>query len=409
MPLTVIPQVIRALRIQFKKLCFLNLLWIAFLGFSLQAQLSDKAQISIITCDSGQDLYSSFGHSAFRVQDSAKGINWVYNYGTFDFNTPNFYYKFARGKLLYSLSVTTFSDFLFTYELEKRWVKEQLLKLNREEQNALFRFLENNRKPENRDYKYDFLFDNCATKLPEVLKKVLGNNIEFNGAHLKNHFTFRDLIQQNLLTNSWSSFGIDLALGSVIDREAAPEEYMFLPKYVMLQMSNTTLAENALVLRERTVLEYNNKRFNNNFGTSPLFWLLLLLLFTLTISFIDLRNGTRSRWLDFFLFLITGSAGLLIFFLWFMTDHSATANNFNILWAFPLNIAACYFLLRKDQIPKWMGKYIMILMVLLIITLILWIFQIQQFSPLIAVVFAILGHRYALLYRYFTNSNPPLK
>ena len=101
---------IRALRIQFKKLCFLNLLWIAFLGFSLQAQLSDKAQISIITCDSGQDLYSSFGHSAFRVQDSAKGINWVYNYGTFDFNTPNFYYKFARGKLLYSLSVTTFSD-----------------------------------------------------------------------------------------------------------------------------------------------------------------------------------------------------------------------------------------------------------------------------------------------------------
>jgi hypothetical protein len=354
-------------------------------------------------------LYSSFGHSAFRVQDSAKGINWVYNYGTFDFNTPNFYYKFARGKLLYSLSVTTFSDFLFTYELEKRWVKEQLLKLNREEQNALFRFLENNRKPENRDYKYDFLFDNCATKLPEVLKKVLGNSIEFNGAHLKNHFTFRDLIQQNLLTNSWSSFGIDLALGSVIDREAAPEEYMFLPKYVMLQMSNTTLAENALVLRERTVLEYNNKRFNNNFGTSPLFWLLLLLLFTLTISFIDLRNGTRSRWLDFFLFLITGSAGLLIFFLWFMTDHSATANNFNILWAFPLNIAACYFLLRKDQIPKWMGKYIMILLVLLIITLILWIFQIQQFSPLIAVVFAILGHRYALLYRYFTNSNPPLK
>ena len=379
MPLIVIPQVIRALRISFKKLCFINSLWIALLGFSLQAQLSDDAQISIITCDAGQDLYSSFGHSAFRVQDSANGINWVYNYGTFDFNTPNFYYKFAKGKLLYSLSVSTFSDFLFTYELENRWVKEQILKLNPQERNNLFRFLENNRKPENRDYKYDFLFDNCATKLPQILKKVLGNNLEYHGEHLKNHLTFRDLIHQNLLTNSWSSFGIDLALGSVIDRKAAPEEYMFLPKYVMLQMQNTTLAANPLVLRERSVLDYSDKRFNYNFGLSPLFWLLLLLLFTLAISYIDLRNGTRSRWLDFFLFLITGSAGLLIFFLWFLTDHSSTANNFNILWAFPFNIAACYFLLRKDRIPKWMGKYILGLLVLIAITLILWIFQIQQF------------------------------
>ncbi|UCD62424.1 MAG: DUF4105 domain-containing protein, partial [Flavobacteriaceae bacterium] len=354
------------------------------MGISLQAQLSEDSQISILTCDSGQDLYSSFGHSAFRVRDSANGINWVYNYGTFDFNTPNFYYKFAKGKLLYSLSVSTFSDFLFTYEMENRWVKEQLLNLSKEEKNELFRFLENNRKPQNRDYKYDFLFDNCATKLPEVLKKVLGNDIQFHGEHLKNNFSFRDLIHQNLLTNSWSSFGIDLALGSVIDREAAPEEYMFLPKYVMLQMQNTSLDGMPLVLRERSVLEYSDKRFHNNFGTSPLFWLLLLLLFTLTISYIDLRNGTRSRWLDFFLFLTTGVAGLLIFFLWFMTDHSATAINFNILWAFPFNIAACYFLLRKDRIPKWMGKYILMLLVLMTITLLLWIFQIQHFSPLIS-------------------------
>lgn len=399
---------IRALRIPFKKLCFINSLWIAILGISLQAQLSEDSQISILTCDSGQDLYSSFGHSAFRVRDSANGINWVYNYGTFDFNTPNFYYKFAKGKLLYSLSVSTFSEFLFTYEMENRWVKEQLLNLSKEEKNELFRFLENNRKPQNRDYKYDFLFDNCATKLPEVLKKVLGNDIQFHGEHLKNNFSFRDLIHQNLLTNSWSSFGIDLALGSVIDREAAPEEYMFLPKYVMLQMQNTSLDGMPLVLRERSVLEYSDKRFHNNFGTSPLFWLLLLLLFTLTISYIDLRNGTRSRWLDFFLFLTTGVAGLLIFFLWFMTDHSATAINFNILWAFPFNIAACYFLLRKDRIPKWMGKYILMLLVLMTITLLLWIFQIQHFSPLISVVFATLGLRYALLYRYFTNTNPGL-
>lgn len=402
----VIPQVIRALRIQLKHLC---VLWIAFASFYGQAQLSDGALISIITCDSGQDLYSSFGHSAFRVQDPARGIDWAYNYGTFNFNTPNFYGKFARGKLLYSLSVSKFSDFLFTYELENRWVKEQILELNREEKDALFRFLENNRLPENRDYKYDFLFDNCATKLPEILKKVLGNKLIFDEQYIKTHCTFRDLIHQNLYYNSWSSFGIDLALGSVIDVEATPEEYMFLPYYVMQQMNHTDLADTPLVVRERTVLDYPNRKFNSTFGTSPLFWLLFLLFFTLAISYIDLRNGTRSRWLDFFLFLVTGIAGVLIFFLWFMTDHSSTADNFNILWAFPLNIIACYFLIRKERIPKWMGKYIVSLLVLLGLTLILWIFQVQQFSPLISIVFATLGLRYALLYKYFTNSNPGLK
>jgi hypothetical protein len=128
-------------------------IWAPFPGFAQVSVLSEIAQISVITCGPGRDLYASFGHSAFRVQDSAQGIDYVYNYGTFDFNAPNFYYNFAIGRPIFILSASKFSDFLYSYQLENRWVKEQILALTSFEKNDLFRFLENNRKLENRSYK----------------------------------------------------------------------------------------------------------------------------------------------------------------------------------------------------------------------------------------------------------------
>ena len=157
-----------------KKL-YLLFLFLFFLNNISEAQpstLSEEAEISIITIGPGKNLYDKFGHSAFRVKDEANGIDWAYNYGTYDFNTPNFYTKFAQGKLNYNLSVSYFEPFFENYIAENRWVKEQVLNLTVEEKNALFQFLENNAKPENRGYLYDFFFDNCATKIRDVLVSV---------------------------------------------------------------------------------------------------------------------------------------------------------------------------------------------------------------------------------------------
>ena len=219
----------------------LILLFFLVTTYSQEPFLSEKAVVSVLTCGPGTDLYSTFGHTSFRVQDSEKGIDWIYNYGTFDFNTPNFYSKFARGKLLYSLSKQRLENFLYTYELENRWVKEQLLNLSSEEKNELFSFLEINYLPENRKYKYDFLYDNCSTKIPTILKEILGNELQFETYQDSTSYTFRDLIQQNLIRNSWSSFGIDLALGAVIDKKATTLQYTFLPNYVLRQLDHTEL------------------------------------------------------------------------------------------------------------------------------------------------------------------------
>ncbi len=139
-----------------KNLYFL-LFFISIFGYSQNIKLSPSAELSVITCGpSDEDLYATFGHSAFRIQDIPNKIDRVYNYGTFNFNTPNFYTKFVRGKLLYQLSAYDFSSFLYSYHQEERWVRGQVLDLTPEDVQKVFDFLENNAKPENRLYKYKF-------------------------------------------------------------------------------------------------------------------------------------------------------------------------------------------------------------------------------------------------------------
>ena len=191
-----------------KNSLLLIFLLITIAGLGQSAKLSPNARISVLTCGPGSDLYSKFGHSAFRIQDASQDMDLVYNYGTFNFNAPNFYYNFAIGRPIFSLSVSKFPDFLYSYQLENRWVKEQLLALDNGDKNALYLFLRENSLPENRDYKYDYLHDNCSTKIPEVLQKVLGQQLVFRDGEQYTDTSFRDLIRANLKSNSWSSFGI---------------------------------------------------------------------------------------------------------------------------------------------------------------------------------------------------------
>ena len=206
------------------------LLILLLLNVSVKAQfvpLSKSAEISILTVGPGAELYDKFGHSAFRIQDPETGQDVVFNYGVYDFETPNFYTKFAQGKLLYQLGVSYYEPFFESYVAQNRWIKQQTLNLTLSEKQAVSDFLWNNAKPENKKYKYDFFFDNCATKIRDVLWEVLGNKLEFKENHIQEKFTFRQLIQQNLKANTWGSLGIDIALGAVIDRKAKPIEYQF--------------------------------------------------------------------------------------------------------------------------------------------------------------------------------------
>ena len=93
-------------------------------------QLSDSAEVTLITCTPGTELYSIFGHSAIRIKDPVYLLDRVYNFGTFDFNTPNFYVKFVKGRLDYMLSTSKYKYFEYSYKVENRGVVEQKLNIN---------------------------------------------------------------------------------------------------------------------------------------------------------------------------------------------------------------------------------------------------------------------------------------
>lgn len=345
----------------------------------------------------GDQVYSHFGHSAIRVKDSSLGIDVVYNYGTFDFTTPNFTLKFARGKLNYTLARQNFRYFLLSYQEEKRWVKEQVLNIDLDEKQKLFSFLETNYLPQNRDYKYDFFYNNCATKIWDVLKTSYGKNLVFKDDYLTDLESHRQLIRDFVPINTWLGFGIDLALGSLIDDKATAYEHMFLPQYTMEQIEVATLEGKNLAEKTSPLFEPPAQEKSDWFILSPAFWLSLILIVVVLLTFNDLKNNTRRRWLDFLLFLIPGLIGLGVIFLWFFTDHTQTAANFNIMWAFPIHLVVA-FIVAKKRGPNWVAKYALFSLGMIIASSIVWLFGIQIFSPLIIILWLTLAVRYVFLF-----------
>ncbi|MBC8755113.1 DUF4105 domain-containing protein [Kordia sp. YSTF-M3] len=389
-----------------KKASLLLLFLYAGMLFGQEAnrvKISSEAYFSVITCSAGEELYSSFGHSAFRFQDPVYGYDMVYNYGTFDFDTPLFYVKFARGKLPYQLGRSSFKRFIYTYKQEKRWVKAQVLDFTPEQVRQLFEYLENNYKEENRNYKYDFFFNNCATKKRDIIQENFGDAFIFNEDHLTEENSFRDLIHANLDSNSWSSFGIDIALGAVIDKVAEPKEYQFLPEYVFKAFANATKQDGTPLVKETNlILEApENAATSKNILFSPYIIFSILLLIVLIITFLDYKNSKRTRWLDFTILLVNGIAGIVILLLWFATDHTATYTNMNVFWLFAPNVLFAYKFLAKKQECKALWRHSAFLLVLLVVLTFLWLIDFEQFALAAIPLLIALAVRYAYLTYYF--------
>ncbi|MCK0132249.1 DUF4105 domain-containing protein [Flavobacteriaceae bacterium F08102] len=365
-------------------------------SYSLAQQLTKEAEISVITVAPGSLLLDAFGHSAFRVYDKANGIDRAYNYGTYDFNTPNFYGKFAQGKLRYDLAAYPFPIFAKSYVAEKRSIREQILNLSLTEKQAFFDFLENNAKPANKSYLYDFFFDNCATRIRTVGQNILKDKVQFSYKFANGQEkTFRNLIHDYSSKHTWGTFGIDLALGSVIDRQATPVEYTFLPDYIHATFAESTLHEKPIVKKDHYLYKSEPAPIKSTIF-SPLLVFSLLAILVIFLTLRDIKRGKRSRFLDFCLFFIPGIIGLLILLLWFATDHSATANNFNILWAFAPNLVIAFVLVKK-QLPPWIIPYVWGLVALIDVTIVLWIIQVQLFPIALIPIVLMLGVRYMYL------------
>jgi len=373
-------------------------------NFSQKLVLSDQSEISVITAGPGDVLYEAFGHSAIRVKDPTLNLDIIFNYGLFDFNQPNFYVNFVKGRLLYRLGKQSFRRFITSYDYQQRWVKDQVLDLSLVDRIKIFEYLNENSLPANAEYLYDPYFNNCATKLRDITKEILGNKIQFPSSFSDENFSLRQLMNQELPWNTWGSFGINLALGNTLDKELIADNYMYLPDYVHKGFQKATITENKittpLVLEERQLLRYTEKQIKIQWY-NPFFVFSLLLLITIVVTFRDQKRNIRSKWLDFTLFFVTGVLGIIICFLWFFTDHYTAPNNFNLLWAFVLNFFVAFILL-KSRIPSWISKYLLFYLFLLFGAIVTSFIGLQQFSNAVFPIMALLFLRTFYIYRLLT-------
>ncbi len=360
-----------------KFITFFLFLFVIQITFSQYKKLSDKAEVSIITAGPGKELYEGFGHSTIRIKDI--DFDTAYNYGIFDFNAPNFYLNFTKGKLIYKLESYPFHYFVRGYKRDKRWIKEQILNLNQSEKQQFFEYLENNAKPKNATYLYDPFFNNCATILREITEKILKDKVTFKDNHILEKKSFRQLMNLEIPWNTWGSFGINLALGSKLDHIATAKQYMYLPDYVYSGFKNADVTRGAktesLIKKDRFILNYEELTIKPSFF-NPFFVFTFILLMGLYITYRDVKRKQRTKWLDFLLFFSTGIIGVLIVFLWFFTDHSTTPTNFNFLWAFAPNIVVAFYLF-KDTPKLWVRFYVKALLFLLVIIPVIWFGKVQ--------------------------------
>lgn len=367
-----------------------------------QRQLSPEAEISVLTIGPGALLNDSFGHNAFRIKDKTYNVDLVFNYGVYDFRAPNFYLKFAQGKLNYLMAADSFSDFYASYSRQDRTIQEQVLNLSMDEKQQLYDYLLTNYKPENRYYLYDFFYDNCATRIRDVVNDALEKNVAYNVPQNLEVKTFRALIHDHVNRNSWGGFGIDLALGAVIDKKATPDEHMYLPKYIFEFFENATYTNNNLVKESKVLYEKKTAFEEQNFWSSPLAIFGFLGMIILILTYFDHKNKRRSKWLDVFLFGFTGIIGIIVLLLWFATDHSATAQNYNLLWAFPLNLFVIFQLFRS-KISAWFLRYLKFLVILLCLLTLHWLIGVQIYAIGLIPLLVGLIIRYIYLIFYYNS------
>jgi hypothetical protein len=370
----------------FKLLIALLVVLAAHVNSSAQETDTCNLRISLLTCGPGEDLYSLWGHTGIRIVEKNTGRDVVYNYGTFDFEDPDFYAKFTRGKLLYFVSVSSYTNFLYEYQYEGRSVIEQLLNISCEEKQRLFAALQTNAKEENKYYSYDFALDNCSTRPMHVILKSYSDSVKFKDIFPGPTPSFRNFIHENLdkYNQSWAKFGIDLALGSRLDRRPSDLEAMFLPYYVMKGFDSATVHNTPLVASKKTILNEKKHEEQKSFFTPLVFTVALLIIFG-ALSF------TRSAWaknilnvFDITYFLILGLLGCFLLFMWFGTDHYWCKNNYNLLWALPTHLPMAFVVLRNKP---WIKKYFFICAIIYALLVIFWGFLPQgmnsAFFPLV--------------------------
>lgn len=345
----------------------------------------DSIRFSLLTCGAGEEIYSLFGHTAIRYENFTRGIDAVFNYGIFSFNTPNFILRFTLGETDYQLGVTSYKQFAYEYTWTGRDVWQQTLNLNAEEKKKLLALLEENYLPQNRIYRYNFFYDNCATRPRDQIERAVQGTLEYadDMTSFQTGISFRDIVHQYTIGHSWARFGIDLCLGSQADKDITRRQMMFAPFYLKdflakAQLKNAQGMERPLVSSEDHIIQ-SPQQTSTEEAPSPL--QTAFLLFTIvTIATAYGIYRRKSLWLlDLLLFLAAGVAGCILAFLASFSQHPAVSPNYLLFLFHPLHLLCLPWMIKRVR-KKEKSIYMWANITVLTFFILLWGIIPQEFN-----------------------------
>ena len=312
--------------------------------------LSDSATLSLITCSPGPQIYALFGHTAIRLVDPARGLDIVFNYGMFNFNKPNFYLKFIQGATDYELGAYETKYFLPEYRERNSSVTEQMLNLTTAEKQQLADALFVNYQPENREYRYNFVYDNCSTRPRDKILSVIKDKVVYD--YVSEPQTFRNWVGTYTGENTWAKFGIDMLLGREADELSTRWSSMFLPEVLCREFGAVKIiapdgTTRSLVNAEKIIVSRQDSIVKTNYLQLPITVTLTVLLLGVLLIFYEKRRKKYYKIIDSVLLIVSGLAGVIIFYLMFFSVHPLVHSNFNLLWCNPLNILVGLFLWNR--------------------------------------------------------------
>ena len=375
-----------------KKILYLFLLVLLSFPAFAQPSLSEQAEISLMTsAPYDEEVFTVYGHAAIRVHDPKQNIDYIFNYGIFDFSKPNFIYRFAKGETDYKLGVSYFQDYVINYQMSGSEITEQVLNLTQAEKQRIWKALLVNYQPENRVYRYNFFFDNCATRPAAIVEKEIQGKLDYHFPYEGK--SFREIINYCTRNHPWLTFGCDLALGSPTDREATLHEMLFIPGYLKEAFAKATVTDEQqqtrpLVSKTNIIPSEPNELEKNIWDVfTPLVCAILFFLIIAGLTFLEWKNKKHFLTVDCIVFGLAGTAGLVLFYLSFISTHPCIWPNWSMLWLHPLHwVGVILFCVKKLKIAA--NYFHFINFAALTLMLIGWYFIPQHlntaFLPLVA-------------------------
>ena len=357
-----------------KRIFFISLFFLLISFTRVLSQPSNDTTAYLLTCGPGTDTYSVYGHSALRIVMPEKHIDTVYNWGVFDFNAPNFVWKFAKGRLDYWVIAESSKGFLQSYFLEQRYVISQKINIDGTETRKLLELVNENMKPENIKYRYDFFYDDCTTRIRDLLEKSIGEKLKYPPAESGKVPSFREMVAKYQNPYPWYKFGVDLIMGSTADKKASFRDRMFLPIDMKDELSKTVVhrSDKMIPLLQNPVvlIDFEAPVIKKMFLVSPpaiftLAIILILILAALT------KSRKTIRIMDIIIYSVFSVLSFLMIFFNFFTDHQQMRLNLNIIWLNPFIIVCLILLILNKTGTIWFRIVFYISAIFLLIHIVL--------------------------------------